>query len=64
MFEDAKKLDLLKESSIPIKLWFCGEWKTVGVEPTLPTRDGKLCFLKSSDDDVFWSALLQKAFLE
>ena len=63
IFQDAKDLDLREVRHIPIKLWRHGNRQKVEVELSLPTKRGKLCFVHSENEDVFWSSLLQKAFM-
>ena len=61
IFENIRSEDLNRDI-IPIKLWRYGKWKTVDIESCLPTRKGERCFLYSTDANVFWCALIEKAY--
>jgi calpain len=44
------------------RFWQYGEWKTVIIDDRLPTRNGKLLYMSSSDENEFWGPLLEKAY--
>lgn len=44
------------------RFWQYGKWIEVVIDDRLPTKDGQLLFMRSSDSNEFWTPLLEKAY--
>uniref|UniRef100_A0A8D8Q5N7 Calpain-1 catalytic subunit n=2 Tax=Cacopsylla melanoneura TaxID=428564 RepID=A0A8D8Q5N7_9HEMI len=44
------------------RFWHFGEWKEILIDDRLPTFQGRLVYLHSTNPTEFWAALLEKAY--
>lgn len=44
------------------RFWQYGKWVEIVIDDRLPTYRGQLMYMRSSDQNEFWSALLEKAY--
>ncbi|CAB3373394.1 Hypothetical predicted protein [Cloeon dipterum] len=45
-----------------MRFWYQGEWLDVTVDDRLPTCNGRLLYVKSTNPNEFWPAILEKAY--
>lgn len=57
-----QRMDTSYAGVFRFRLWWCGQWLEVLVDDRLPTVNGKLAFLQTSQTDQLWPALLEKAY--
>ena len=60
--ESAPDLEKKGFDILSFKLWVFGQWKYIYVDDRLPTINNELIFASSTQRNVFWVALVEKAF--
>lgn len=50
------------DGSFHFRFWQYGEWKDIKIDDRLPTHNGQLIYLRSSQENEFWTPLLEKAY--
>lgn len=49
-------------SSVRFRFWQWGRWVEIRVDDRLPTRGDRPSYMHCAQPDVFWTALLEKAY--
>ena len=62
--KDNKLPILSKNRSYFVKLFFCGEWRAILIDDSMPMFGGKLLFPNIADSNEIWPQLLTKAILK
>ena len=50
------------KGAFEFQFWRFGKWEKVKIDDRLPTRNNQLIYMRSTEKNEFWEALVEKAY--